>query len=254
MHYCYQHGGNMENKHESSAPPKSWKKCFDLRSRVKTIYKFAFGTLVVLSLVMGSQAFRATPDSTSASGYSARLGSSGASLRSPLNAEVFKKYVSVTSQRMYPKLSREIVDSAIKYSEKYGLSPILVLAITEAESEFYPFALSKRNAKGLMQIHLESNQQLLMQEGIIKDPAEIFDPERTIEAGSYLLRKFINESPDLDTALDKYLGADSAAYKAKIHQAMGKILLLGITEQLNDASQHKILPIVKVETATKHPK
>ena len=148
---------------------------------------------------------------------------------------------------MYPRLSREIVQAAIKYSEKYDLSPVLVLAVAEAESQFYPFALSKKNAKGLMQINPEANQGLLMQEGIFKEPSDIFDPERNIEAGCFLLRKFINESPDFNSALDKYLGADSAPYKAEIHQVMGKVLLLGITEELNRTSPHKIQPIVKVE-------
>ncbi|HJW30020.1 MAG TPA: transglycosylase SLT domain-containing protein [Saprospiraceae bacterium] len=153
---------------------------------------------------------------------------------------------------MYPRLSREIVDSAIKYSAKYDLSPILVLAIIETESKFYPFALSKQNAKGLMQINPDANQQLLLQEGIFKEPADIFDPERNIEAGCFLLRRFINESPDFNTALDKYLGADSVPYKAQIHGVMGKILLLGITEELNGTS-HKISPVVKVEPrATKN--
>ena len=91
----------------------------------------------------------------------------------------------------------------------------------------------------------------MKQQGIIKDPAEIFDPDRNIEAGCFLLRRFINESPDFNTALDKYLGADSVTYKAEIHQVMGKVLLLGITEELNETSQHKIQPIVKVEAPVK---
>jgi hypothetical protein len=149
---------------------------------------------------------------------------------------------------MYPRLSREIVQSAVKYSEKYNLSPILVLAVTAAESQFYPFAMSKKNAKGLMQINPEANLKLLQQQGIFKEPADIFDPDRNIEAGCFLLRRFINESPDFNAALDRYLGADSISYKAEIHQVMGKILLLGITEELNRTSQHKIQPLVKVES------
>ena len=166
---------------------------------------------------------------------------------STLSAEVFQKFISTSGQRMYPRLSREIVDSAIAYSEKYDLSPILVLAIAKTESEFYPFALSNKNAKGLMQINPEANQRLLIQQGIFKEPADIFDPERNIEAGCFLLRRFINESPDFNAALDKYLGADSVSYKAQIHEVLGKILLLGITEELNGTSQHKIAPVEKVE-------
>ncbi len=211
--------------------------------------KYGLGTLFVLLAILVSQVFRTSPQAMPAAVPSPSTGVSAVSAvsrHSTLSADVFHEFVSRTGQRMYPRLSREIVDSAIKYSEKYDLSPILVLAIVGTESEFYPFALSKQNAKGLMQINPDANQRLLLQEGIFKEPADIFDPERNIEAGCFLLRRFINDSPDFNTALDKYLGADSVQYKTQIHEVMGKILLLGITEELNRTS-HKIEPVAKVE-------
>jgi hypothetical protein len=209
--------------------------------------KYGGGTLLVLLGILGSQAFRTIPQAMPAAAPPRPTEISAVSRHSTLSAEVFQKFISRSGQRMYPRLSREIVDSAITYSEKYDLSPILVLAIAKTESEFYPFALSDKNAKGLMQINPEANQRLLIQEGIFKEPADVFDPERNIEAGCFLLRRFINESPDFNTALDKYLGADSISYKAQIHEVLGKILLLGITEELNVTAQHKIEPLVKVE-------
>jgi hypothetical protein len=214
---------------------------------IATLCKYGFGTLFVLLAILGSQAFTTIPPAIPSAAPSGPTGVSAASLNSTLSAEVFHKFVNRTSQRMYPRLSREIVDSAIKYSGKYDLSPILVLAIIETESEFYPFAVSKENAKGLMQINPVANQRLLLQEGIFREPRDIFDPERNIEAGCFLLRSFINESPDVNTALDKYLGANSIPYKAEIYEVMGKILLLGITEELNRTPRHKIEPVVKVE-------
>jgi hypothetical protein len=146
---------------------------------------------------------------------------------------------------MYPRLAREIVDAAVRHSEKYDLSPILVLAVAQTESEFYPFALSGQNARGIMQINPEANLRLLLQEGVFKEPADIFDPDRNIEAGCFLLRRFINDSSDFNAALDKYLGASSVSYKARIHEVMGKILLLGITEEINKRARHKIPPVAK---------
>jgi hypothetical protein len=205
-------------------------------------FKYGLGTILIILATLGSQAFRTIPLAISTANPA---GASPASRHSTLSADVFAKFISGTSQRMYPRLSREIVDSAIKYSEKYDLSPILVLAIIKTESEFYPFALSKQEAKGLMQINSAVNEELLLRKGVFREPMDVFDPERNIEAGCFLLRSFINESPDLNTALDKYLGAESVAYKAQIHAEMGKILLLGITEDLNKTSQHKIEPVVK---------
>ena len=245
----------MENKQESS-PHSKPRTGVHFRSGVKTLYTSAFGTVLVVLSILGLQAFRATPKviPAAAAAPAAPAPASGASRHSTLSFEVFQKYVSTNHQRMYPRLSREIVDAAVKYSDKYDLSPILVLAVAETESQFYPFAVSKQNAKGLMQINPDANLQLLMQEGIIKEPADLFDPDRNIEAGCFLLRRFINDSPDFNTALDKYLGANSVTYKADIHQVMGKVLLLGITEELNETSAHKIQPIVKVEASSKETK
>jgi hypothetical protein len=217
---------------------------------IANLCKYGLGTLLVILAFFAFQVFRASTQAMPSALLSHTTGSAAVSRHSTLSADVFYKFVNDTNQRTYPRLSREIVDSAIKYSEKYDLAPILVLAVIKTESEFYPFALSKQNAKGLMQINPSANEQLLLQEKIFKEPADIFDPERSIEAGCFLLRRFINESPDFNTALDKYLGADSVAYKAQIHAEMGKILLLGITEDLNRTSQHKIEPVVKVEAST----
>ena len=235
---------------------QEFRRCFSgLRTRlnsgtnIKNLCKYGFGTLLVLMAILGLPAFKTTPQAMPAAAPPSPTTVSAVSRHSTLSADVFQKFVARNGERMYPRLSREIVGSAINYSEKYDLPPILVLAIAETESEFYPFALSKQNAKGLMQINPDANQRLLLQEGIFKEPADIFDPERNIEAGCFLLRRFINESPDLNTALDKYLGANSVPYKAQINEVMGKILLLGITEELNRTS-HQIEPMVKVEPHT----
>jgi hypothetical protein len=237
----------MENVQESRATPKILSTGLSFGASASA-YKYALATLFALSSILGWRALTpSTPVIQAAAAPSIPVEPMGVSRHSTLSVEVFQKYVTQNSQRMYPRLSREIVQSAIKYSDKYDLSPILVLAVVEAESEFYPFAISKKDAKGLMQVNPGAHQQLLLQEGIFQEPSDIFDPDRNIEAGCFLLRKFINESPDFNTALDKYLGADSVSYKAEIHGVMGRILLLGITEELNKTSQHKIQPIVKVE-------
>jgi soluble lytic murein transglycosylase len=240
----------MENKQELSAHKKTLRTRLNPGPHVKTFFKFVFGILVVFSSIAGSQIFRATPKAVPNTPAPEPV-VSAAARHSTLNVDVFHKFVTRNSQHMYPRLSKEIVGSAIKYSEKYDLSPIMVLAVAEAESQFNPFAVSKQNARGLMQINPDANEKLLVQEGIIKDTSELFDPDRNIEAGCFLLRRFINNSSDFNTALDKYLGAESTAYKAEIHQVMGKVLLLGITEELNKTSDHKIQPIIKVEPPSK---
>ena len=237
----------MENIQESRATPKILRTDLNSGSGAK-VYKYAFGILLFLSSVLGWRVSTPTPPATQAAVVPpAQREATGVSRHSTLSVEVFQKFVTQNSPRMYPRLSREIVQAAIKYSDKYDLSPILVLSVVAAESQFYPFAVSKKDAKGLMQINPQANLQLLIQEGIFREAADIFDPDRNIEAGCFLLRKFIDDSTDFNTALDKYLGADSVLYKAEIHGVMGRILLLGITEEINTTSKHKIEPIAKVE-------
>lgn len=237
----------METLREIRSTPKTSRTDRNPGFSMRRLYKYAFRTLLVLLSIAGWEVFKATPRVSAVAPSVPVVVEASAARHSTLSVDIFQKYVSRSSQRMYPRLSREIVDAAVKYAGKYDLSPILVLAVAEAESEFYPFALSKKNAKGLMQVNPEANQDMLLRRGIFKEPSDIFDPDRNIEAGCYLLRRFINQSPDLDTALDNYLGADSATYKAEIHRVMGKILLLGITEEINSTAQHKIQPVVKVE-------
>ncbi len=237
----------MENIEESRATPGIFRRGLSFGINVSPL-KYALGTLLVLSFILGLRVLEANRDMTPPVVAASVLpANTGVSRHSTLSIEVFQKFIRQSTERMYPRLSREIVEAAIKYSDKYDLSPILVLAVVEAESQYYPFAISKKNAKGLMQINTEVNQALLLQEGILKEPSDIFDPDRNMEAGCFLLRRFLNESSDLNAALDRYLGADSLQYKAEIHQVMGKVLLLGITEELNKTSQHQIQPIVKVE-------
>ena len=61
-------------------------------------------------------------------------------------------------------------------SQQYGVSFPLLKAIIKAESDFDPRAVSKKGAKGLMQI-MPENFKLLG----IKDP---FDPSQNIHAGA----------------------------------------------------------------------
>lgn len=70
-----------------------------------------------------------------------------------------------------------------KASEKYGLDPDLVFSVVAAESNFNPRAVSRRNARGLMQLLPETARRLG-----VKD---IYDPAQNIEAGTRYLRDLL---------------------------------------------------------------
>jgi soluble lytic murein transglycosylase len=79
--------------------------------------------------------------------------------------------------KINPRYSTKKYDDIIaNASQQYGVSFPLLKAIIKAESDFDPQAVSKKGAKGLMQI-MPENFKLLG----IKDP---FDPSQNIHAGA----------------------------------------------------------------------
>ena len=67
-----------------------------------------------------------------------------------------KKYV-------YPYQYEEYIN---KYSEEYGLDPYLVLAVIKTESNFNKEAVSKKDAKGLMQIMDSTGEWIAKELGV----------------------------------------------------------------------------------------
>ena len=70
-----------------------------------------------------------------------------------------------------------------KAGEKYGLDIALIKAVIQAESNFNPRAVSKKGARGLMQIMPENNRSLNI--------SNAFDPSQNIMGGAYYLKKLL---------------------------------------------------------------
>jgi soluble lytic murein transglycosylase-like protein len=86
-----------------------------------------------------------------------------------------------------------------KSAEKYGVDVDLVFSVVAAESNFNPKALSRRNARGLMQLLPETAQRLGVR--------DIYDPAQNIDGGTRYLR-------DLLKLYDGDLALTLAAYNA----------------------------------------
>jgi len=80
---------------------------------------------------------------------------------------------------------------------KYGLDPALVKAIIAVESDFDPYAVSVKGARGLMQLMPMTAYEL----GVVNS----FDPEANIEGGVRYLRYLLDYfNWDIDLALAAY--------------------------------------------------
>jgi hypothetical protein len=92
----------------------------------------------------------------------------------------------------------EVRYGSIIYREarRNNLSPELVAAVVEAESDFRPKLISHKNAKGLMQIIPET--------GRLMGADDLFDPEENIAAGTKYLRYLFDRFGDQRTVLAAY--------------------------------------------------
>ena len=86
-------------------------------------------------------------------------------------------------------------------SQRYGIRKAFIRAVVRCESNFDPLAVSRKNAKGLMQLVPATAS------GLGVDPDDLFNPKINIEAGTKYIR-FLSDRYDGE------LKAVTAAYNA----------------------------------------
>ena len=90
-----------------------------------------------------------------------------------------------------------------RYAEVYNVDPVLVRAVIQVESDFNPRCVSKKGARGLMQLIPETAHRYG-----VKD---IFDPEDNIRGGvHYLSDLLVMFNSDLQRALAAYNAGEGA--------------------------------------------
>jgi len=121
----------------------------------------------------------------------------------------YKLYIKEEKQRKKQIVSTKKYDDIIKKAQKkYGVEFFLIKAVIQVESGFNPKAVSKRGAKGLMQIMPDNYKNLL-----VKDP---FNPSQNIMGGTlYLQRLLIRYEYKLPLALAAYNAGPRAVDKYK---------------------------------------
>jgi soluble lytic murein transglycosylase len=107
------------------------------------------------------------------------------------------------SGRLYPLHYRDEIAAA---ADKYGVDPYLVAAVTRAESNFRPAAVSRAGAIGLMQLMPETADWITRQEDWegSAEP-ELTDPAQNVQLGTYYLAYLMGRfGGEVATALAAY--------------------------------------------------
>ena len=108
------------------------------------------------------------------------------------------------------KIARAVLNEA----NRYGMSPVLLLAVMAVESGFDRHAVSVVGARGLMQILPAAHPQLLARAG------DLFDPATNVHLGSAILRGYLDDADgDLGAALLRYSGG-GRGYARRVGQRM----------------------------------
>ncbi|MDH4099425.1 MAG: lytic transglycosylase domain-containing protein [Nitrospirota bacterium] len=95
---------------------------------------------------------------------------------------------------------RSIVE---KKAERYSLDPLLLMEVIRAESDFDPYAVSPKGARGLMQLMPGTAARLGVQDS--------FDPEQNIDGGTRYLRYLLDYfNGSVPLALAAYNAGESA--------------------------------------------
>ncbi|MFH0813822.1 MAG: lytic transglycosylase domain-containing protein [Pseudomonadota bacterium] len=123
----------------------------------------------------------------------------------------YQLYIS-SGHSAYPRCSRAAPEPLIKeMSAKYRVDCDLVRAVMKAESAFDPYAVSKKGAKGLMQLMPETAQDMQVR--------NIFNPRENVEGGVKYLRRLLEMfNHNLPLTLAAYNAGENAVigYNYKI--------------------------------------
>ncbi|HET7340324.1 MAG TPA: lytic transglycosylase domain-containing protein, partial [Methylomirabilota bacterium] len=105
-------------------------------------------------------------------------------------------------QMLYPFGWR---DDVVQAANRSGLDPFLVAAVVREESSYYPQALSRTGARGLMQLQPSTARPMAAVRGLAFAGGELLDDPRTnLDIGAAFLAGLLQEFKDPRLALAAY--------------------------------------------------
>lgn len=102
----------------------------------------------------------------------------------------------------YLNYPRRYISEVSSASELYGVEKELIFSIIKAESRFFPYAKSRKNARGLMQ--LSENTWQYACRSLELDLNKIYEKESNIRAGTWYFSQLLKEFQDEHLAIIAY--------------------------------------------------
>jgi len=106
---------------------------------------------------------------------------------------------------LLPGELESLARAVVTESRRGQLSPALVLAVIEVESNGFNFAMSNAGALGLMQLLPSTAEPLAHEIGVVwRGPATLLDPVANVRLGVAYLRRLVDRFGDVEQALVAY--------------------------------------------------
>ena len=110
------------------------------------------------------------------------------------------KMISTTDEKL-----KTIANSVYEESQKYSIDYRLILAVMKVESNFKNEAISRKGARGLLQIKPSLAKYIVKDTGMqVENVISLHEPEMNIKIGVNYLSKLLDMFEDLTSALHAY--------------------------------------------------
>jgi len=174
---------------------------------------FLAGFVVIFGLVLVNTAI--SPPKPADADYPASRSRNEADVKETTNQAVLQwmKENSEMPEQVLSKIYSVAVSS---------VNPDLVLAICLVESNFNPRVESERGAIGLMGIMPDVWMEELKAHGIVRGQEDLYAISSNINAGIYVLERYLSRTNNLREALSRYAGRDPE-YATRVLRMIGEV-------------------------------
>ena len=140
-----------------------------------------------------------------------------------------ESYILINYKRVPTIVAKEIAKKTVSLASKHGIAIPILVGMMEVESNFGPHGVSKKHARGLMQVRWKIWGERLKEELGLTDHHQLHQIEAGIEAGIIVFKHYMAENNyNVSKALYAYVG-QSRDYVTKVYSAMGKFVLHGVS-------------------------